>query len=73
MSLGIYGEERGGRRHIDRPIFGPKTRGVWLRDYLVTCLFPPIEIKNHALTVPQGPGVGITDIRSLLKDANPMA
>jgi len=30
---------------------------------------PPLEIKNGAITVPQGPGVGIKDIRDLLKDA----
>ena len=32
---------------------------------------PPLKINNGALTVPQGPGVGIRDIRGLLKDAKP--
>ncbi len=30
---------------------------------------PPLEIRNGAITVPKGPGVGITDIGDLLKDA----
>jgi L-alanine-DL-glutamate epimerase-like enolase superfamily enzyme len=30
---------------------------------------PPLEIRNGALTVPIGPGVGIRDIADLLKDA----
>ena len=33
---------------------------------------PPLEIKNGAITVPQGPGVGIKDIREVLKDAKPV-
>jgi len=32
---------------------------------------PPLKINDGALTVPQGPGVGIRDIRGLLKDAKP--
>lgn len=32
---------------------------------------PPLKIKDGAITVPQGPGVGITDIAGLLKDAKP--
>ncbi|MHC4328898.1 MAG: enolase C-terminal domain-like protein, partial [Planctomycetota bacterium] len=32
---------------------------------------PPLKINDGALTVPQGPGVGIRDIRGLLKDARP--
>jgi L-alanine-DL-glutamate epimerase-like enolase superfamily enzyme len=30
---------------------------------------PPLEIRNGALTVPSGPGVGIRDVADLLKDA----
>jgi len=30
---------------------------------------PPLEIRNGAITVPKGPGVGITDIGDLLKGA----
>lgn len=30
---------------------------------------PPLEIRDGSLTVPTGPGVGITDPRGLLKDA----
>jgi len=30
---------------------------------------PPLEIRNGALTVPQGPGVGIKDIRAVLEGA----
>ena len=33
---------------------------------------PPLEIKNGTITVPQGPGVGIKDIRDILKDAKPV-
>ncbi len=33
---------------------------------------PPLEVKNGAMTVPQGPGVGIKDIREVLKDAKPV-
>lgn len=33
---------------------------------------PPLEIKNGAITVPQGPGVGIKDVRDVLKDAKPV-
>jgi L-alanine-DL-glutamate epimerase-like enolase superfamily enzyme len=33
---------------------------------------PPLEISNGAITVPKGPGVGITDIESLLKGAKPV-
>ena len=32
---------------------------------------PPLKINDGAITVPQGPGVGIRDIASLLKDARP--
>jgi L-alanine-DL-glutamate epimerase-like enolase superfamily enzyme len=31
---------------------------------------PKLQIKNGALTVPQGPGVGIKDIKSVLKGAS---
>ncbi|MCK4958457.1 MAG: mandelate racemase/muconate lactonizing enzyme family protein [Planctomycetes bacterium] len=34
---------------------------------------PVLKIKNGALTVPQGPGVGIKDIRALLKGAKPVS
>jgi len=34
---------------------------------------PPLESRDGALTVPTGPGVGITHIRDLLKDAEPVA
>jgi len=33
---------------------------------------PPLEIRNGAITVPEGPGVGITDIGDLLKGAKPI-
>ena len=33
---------------------------------------PPLEINNGAITVPQGPGVGIKDIGDILKDAKPV-
>ena len=33
---------------------------------------PPLEVRNGAMTVPQGPGVGIKDIRGVLKDAKPV-
>jgi L-alanine-DL-glutamate epimerase-like enolase superfamily enzyme len=33
---------------------------------------PPLEVRNGAMTVPQGPGVGIKDIRAVLKDAKPV-
>ena len=33
---------------------------------------PHLEIKNGAITVPKGPGVGITDIGDLLKGAKPV-
>ena len=33
---------------------------------------PPLEVRNGAMTVPQGPGSGIKDIRDLLKDAKPV-
>ena len=33
---------------------------------------PPLEIRGGALSVPAGPGVGITDIRDLLKNAEPV-
>jgi L-alanine-DL-glutamate epimerase-like enolase superfamily enzyme len=32
---------------------------------------PALEIRDGALTVPQGPGVGIQDIEAILKGANP--
>jgi L-alanine-DL-glutamate epimerase-like enolase superfamily enzyme len=32
---------------------------------------PPLRIMDGAITVPQGPGVGIKDIKSLLKNAKP--
>ena len=32
---------------------------------------PPLKINNGAITVPEGPGVGIKDTKSLLKDAKP--
>ena len=32
---------------------------------------PPLKINDGAITVPQGPGVGIKDISSLVKDAKP--
>jgi L-alanine-DL-glutamate epimerase-like enolase superfamily enzyme len=32
---------------------------------------PPLKINDGAITVPQGPGVGIRDIAGLLKDAKP--
>ncbi len=32
---------------------------------------PPLKIRDGAITVPQGPGVGIKDIKSLLKNAKP--
>jgi L-alanine-DL-glutamate epimerase-like enolase superfamily enzyme len=31
---------------------------------------PKLQIKNGLLTVPQGPGVGIRDIKGLLKGAS---
>jgi L-alanine-DL-glutamate epimerase-like enolase superfamily enzyme len=31
---------------------------------------PALDIRNGRLTVPTGPGVGIRDLRELLKDAN---
>jgi L-alanine-DL-glutamate epimerase-like enolase superfamily enzyme len=34
---------------------------------------PALEIRNGALTVPTGPGVGIRDLSQLLKDAEPVA
>jgi L-alanine-DL-glutamate epimerase-like enolase superfamily enzyme len=34
---------------------------------------PPLKINNGALTVPQGPGVGITDIAGVLEGAKPIA
>ena len=33
---------------------------------------PPLEVRNGAMIVPQGPGVGIKDIREVLKDAKPV-
>ena len=33
---------------------------------------PPLESRDGAITVPAGPGVGITNIRDLLKDAEPV-
>jgi L-alanine-DL-glutamate epimerase-like enolase superfamily enzyme len=33
---------------------------------------PPLEINNGAVTVPQGPGVGIKDMGGILKDAKPV-
>ncbi|MHC4596594.1 MAG: enolase C-terminal domain-like protein [Planctomycetota bacterium] len=33
---------------------------------------PPLEVRNGAMTVPQGPGIGIKDIRDVLKDAKPV-
>jgi len=33
---------------------------------------PPLEIRNGAITVPQGPGVGIKDIAGVLKGAQPV-
>jgi L-alanine-DL-glutamate epimerase-like enolase superfamily enzyme len=33
---------------------------------------PHLEIKNGAITVPKGPGVGITDIGDILKGAKPV-
>ncbi len=33
---------------------------------------PPLEINNGALTVPKGPGVGITDVAEVLKGATPV-
>ncbi len=33
---------------------------------------PPLEIRNGAITVPKGPGIGIKDIGDLLKDAKPV-
>ncbi|MEK7996877.1 MAG: mandelate racemase/muconate lactonizing enzyme family protein, partial [Planctomycetota bacterium] len=33
----------------------------------------PLEIKNGAMTVPQGPGVGIADLAEVLKGAKPFA
>ena len=33
---------------------------------------PPLRIRNGAITVPEGPGVGITDIGDLLKGAKPI-
>ncbi len=33
---------------------------------------PPLDIKDGPITVPQGPSVGIKDIRDLLKDAKPV-
>ncbi len=32
---------------------------------------PALKISNGAITVPQGPGVGITDIKEVLKGAKP--
>ena len=32
---------------------------------------PPLKINDGAITVPQGPGVGIRDIKGLLKEAKP--
>ncbi|MHC4168199.1 MAG: mandelate racemase/muconate lactonizing enzyme family protein [Planctomycetota bacterium] len=32
---------------------------------------PPLKINDGAITVPEGPGVGIRDIKGLLKDAKP--
>jgi len=34
---------------------------------------PPLKINDGAITVPQGPGVGIRDIGGLLRDAKPAA
>jgi L-alanine-DL-glutamate epimerase-like enolase superfamily enzyme len=34
---------------------------------------PPLSIKNGNLIVPAGPGVGITDIREVLRDTRPLA
>jgi len=34
---------------------------------------PALRVSDGKLSVPQGPGVGIRDIRSLLKDAKPVA
>ena len=33
---------------------------------------PPLEINDGVITVPEGPGVGITDIEGLLKGAEPV-
>ena len=33
---------------------------------------PPLELKDGAITVPEGPGVGITDISDVLKGAEPV-
>ncbi|HUV64286.1 MAG TPA: mandelate racemase/muconate lactonizing enzyme family protein [Sedimentisphaerales bacterium] len=33
----------------------------------------PLEVRNGAMTVPQGPGVGIVDIAEVLKGARPFA
>jgi L-alanine-DL-glutamate epimerase-like enolase superfamily enzyme len=33
---------------------------------------PPLKSSNGTITVPKGPGVGITDIEYLLKDAKPV-
>jgi L-alanine-DL-glutamate epimerase-like enolase superfamily enzyme len=33
---------------------------------------PPLEVRNGAITVPKGPGIGIKDIGELLKDAKPV-
>jgi L-alanine-DL-glutamate epimerase-like enolase superfamily enzyme len=33
---------------------------------------PPLKISNGALTVPKGPGVGITDVAGVLKGATPV-
>jgi L-alanine-DL-glutamate epimerase-like enolase superfamily enzyme len=34
---------------------------------------PPLRIHGGRLTVPQGPGVGIANLRDFLKDAKPVA
>ena len=34
---------------------------------------PPLEIRNGALSIPSGPGVGIKDIRAFLRETHPVA
>ena len=34
---------------------------------------PPLKVKDGALTVPAGPGVGIVNVADLLKDAKQVA
>jgi L-alanine-DL-glutamate epimerase-like enolase superfamily enzyme len=40
---------------------GVETYGLWFN--------PPLRISDGAITVPQGPGVGIVELKEILKGA----